>query len=453
MVSSNLGSVLHRLALGVVLLLIAGCGGGDGGNSGGAVIAAAPSAPAAPPAPVVLTNFATIVVDAGPAALNIGPKRYTADDSPFVSVTLCVPGTTTCQTIDHVLLDTGSVGLRIAQSALSAELQAGLPQQIDPGGNPVGECYGFVDGYTFGSVRQADFQIGGEKVANMPLQVIGDVGRFAGVPSQCSSGGGSNMVTVQDLGANGILGVGTTTTDCGTNCAITGGTAAAGYYDCPPTGCGAVVARAAVAAAPFEQLPNPVAAMAVDNNGTMISLPAVPYPGAPSVTGTIIFGIATQTNNGLGTATVLATSSSRSASGPGLLTVAYRGQNLTDSFIDSGSNGYYFVDASIPQCTEAYLTGFYCPPSPLTLSLLIQGRNGLSIARALLLYSARDVFRVDNAAVPGVGGNPEAVAKFMPYPHSFDLGLPFYFGRSIYTAIEGRNAGGSVGPYVAVGEP
>jgi hypothetical protein len=31
----------------------------------------------------------------------------------------------------------------------------------------------------------------------------------------------------------------------------------------------------------------------------------------------------------------------------------------------------------------------------------------------------------------------------------FDWGLPFFFGRSVFTAIEGRSAGGSVGPYMA----
>jgi hypothetical protein len=32
---------------------------------------------------------------------------------------------------------------------------------------------------------------------------------------------------------------------------------------------------------------------------------------------------------------------------------------------------------------------------------------------------------------------------------TFDWGLPFFFGRSVYTAIDGRAAGGSTGPYYA----
>ncbi len=83
--------------------IVTACGGGGGGKT---------SAPMAAPTPA-LTNFATITVDAGPAVLATGPNPYIADNVAFVSVTLCAPGTSTCQTIDHVQVDTGSVGLRI----------------------------------------------------------------------------------------------------------------------------------------------------------------------------------------------------------------------------------------------------------------------------------------------------------------------------------------------------
>jgi hypothetical protein len=34
-------------------------------------------------------------------------------------------------------------------------------------------------------------------------------------------------------------------------------------------------------------------------------------------------------------------------------------------------------------------------------------------------------------------------------PTNFDWGLPFFFGRSVYTAIEGRSTSAGFGPYVA----
>jgi hypothetical protein len=51
-------------------------------------------------------------------------------DLVFTTVTICAPGSTTnCQTIDHVQVDTGSVGLRIISSVLASGLA--LPQQQD----------------------------------------------------------------------------------------------------------------------------------------------------------------------------------------------------------------------------------------------------------------------------------------------------------------------------------
>jgi hypothetical protein len=35
------------------------------------------------------------------------------------------------------------------------------------------------------------------------------------------------------------------------------------------------------------------------------------------------------------------------------------------------------------------------------------------------------------------------------FPRSFDFGLPFFYGRSVFTAIQGRSAGGFTGPYFA----
>src|ERR1700684_3171714 len=63
-------------------------------------------------------NVAPIVVNAGPA------NNYA--NGACATVTVCVPGTSTCQTIDGMLVDTGSSGLRILSSALTS---GRLPQQ------------------------------------------------------------------------------------------------------------------------------------------------------------------------------------------------------------------------------------------------------------------------------------------------------------------------------------
>src|ERR1700704_460806 len=89
-------------------------------------------------------NFQSIVVNAGPA------NSYF--NGAFTSVTICVPGQSSCQTIDGILVDTGSSGLRVLASSLTLT----LPQQADAGGAPVAECCSFLDGFTWGSVKSAD---------------------------------------------------------------------------------------------------------------------------------------------------------------------------------------------------------------------------------------------------------------------------------------------------------
>src|SRR4029077_10019456 len=89
-------------------------------------------------------NVAPITVNAGPAG------NYA--NGAFTSVTVCVPGSSTCQTIDGVLVDTGSTGLRLLSSALTIK----LTQQETGTGNPVVECLPFLGSYTWGPVQTAD---------------------------------------------------------------------------------------------------------------------------------------------------------------------------------------------------------------------------------------------------------------------------------------------------------
>jgi len=434
---------MRHILIVMLLALLGACGDGGSPASPPAVTPTPTPTPTPTGTPTPLSNFTTVTIDAGPAALATGPNGYTATNLPYVSVTLCVHGTQTCQTIDHVLLDTGSTGLRIIKSVLNANMLAGLPHQTSPAGNPVGQCYQYVDGYVFGSVRTADFSIGGESVASMPFQVISDDGPFQTAPTSCSNTGGTALTTVQEFGANGIIGISTMATDCGSVCVVNGGSGSATYYDCPASGCATVIARAANTSAPFEQLPNPVAAFAVNNNGTIVSLPAVAPNGATTLTGTVYFGIGTQTNNGLGNAKILTTNS------VGDFTATYKGTQLPNSFIDSGSNLYYFVDSAIPMCTQTNFTSFYCPPSPLAMAVTVTGVNGATADAGFTLYNAYTQPDGTANAIPGIGANPNTITGFHAIQRSFDFGSPFFFGRNIATAIEGRSAGGVAGPFYA----
>jgi hypothetical protein len=432
-------------------VLLASCGGGGGGSTSSGSGGSTGGGGGGTTTTTTLTNYATVTVDQGPAALQSGPNGYTQSNVAYVTITLCAPGSTTnCQTIDHIQVDTGSVGLRVFNSVLNPSLLAAMTSETDNSNNPVGECFQYIDGYVFGSVKEADLTVGGEQVAGIPLQVLSDTGQFSNVPASCSAGGGNNLGTVQDFGSNGIIGIGVTTTDCGSACTANGGESAAIYYDCPASGCSSIIGRASNASAPFQQLPNPVAAMSVDNNGSSLVLPAVPSGGESTITGTLYFGIGTQTNNGLGTAKIYTTTGSNSPYGPGLITVDYKGYALTESFIDSGSSLYFFEDSTITPCpTSGGFDGLYCPSSGLSLSPAIVGQNGSQVSAPFTLYNAQTQFSTGDAAVPGVGGNPAVIFPNVDLSDSFDYGLPFFYGRTVYTAIEGRSAGGTTGPYFA----
>ena len=394
--------------------LVSGCGGGSATTT------------TTPTTPSTTSNVQPISVTTGPAAAVGSP----AVDIAFTSVTLCVPGSTTqCQTIDGMLVDTGSSGVRVLASALTLS----LPQHNDSSGNPIAECAEFEDGESWGPVQAADITMAGEKASSAAIEVIGSPS-FSNVPASCS-----NLGPVEDdlasFGANGIVGVGNFVQDCGDGCAVSvsGGQNLGLYYACPTTVC--EVTSEPVA----QQVSNPVAFFASDNNGVIIELPAASGSEA-SLNGSMIFGIGTQSNNALGSATVYTIDPNT-----GNFTTTFKGQTYTDAaFLDSGSNAIYFLDSrttGIPTCTD--LSFWYCAASTTNFSATNEGANGatgtfnFSIGNADTLTS-----KLTNGVAADLGGPGFG-------PGTFDWGLPFFFGRNVYTAIEGRSTPGGQGPYWA----
>jgi len=392
--------------------LVASCGGGDDnglivgiGNPGGGAG----------------MNTLAVTVDPGPAA------AAGAVNTMYTTVTICAPGSTTeCQTIDHVQVDTGSTGFRVLASVLGNGLAAAsLPLTSDGSGSTLEECLQFADGYTWGTVRTADLHIGSEIAYGTPIQVIGDAAA-APVPASCVMGPEEN--TVQAFGANAILGVGNFLTDCGDACA--NGVIPGAYYGCAADGsCQSVTVSLTL------QLQNPVSLFAFDNNGVVIELPATSSPTA-TVTGTMIFGIDTQADNALGPAQIYTVDASY-----GTFVSTYNGTVLDSSFIDAGSNAYYFTDGAIPACADR--AAFYCPPANLTRQASIQGTNGAVATISFDVDNADSDFAANAAALPGLAG-PAASSQ----ANSFDWGLPFFYGRNVYVAFEAGAPAGVVGPWV-----
>jgi hypothetical protein len=404
-------------ALTLVALLgaaLAACGGGGGSS---ALVSAPPT----------VINYTPITVNGGPPGVN-------AINTPYITVTMCVPGTNTCQTIDSVLVDTGSIGFRVLAGALGNGLTSPqLPQVTDSSGDAVVECVQFIDGYSWGPVKAADIKIAGETASNVDIQVIGDPAYPAATlaPAACTSSVNVEEDTVLTFGANAVLGVGNYLQDC--NPCLSDGSSYNVCTSSTPTTCQPVAVSAGL-------VTNPVASFASDNNGVVIQLPTVSTAGAASVSGTLWFGIGTQSNNGLGSATVYQLDPDY-----GTFVSTFDGQTLTMSFEDSGSNANFFPDPAITACPQSDpFFGFYCPASTVDTSATIQGYAGNSVTVPFTVTDPDSTLSYTAAAAPDLGGPESKVAA-----QSFDWGLPFFFDRTVFIGFETATIGGVTGPLIA----
>jgi len=303
------GIVLMGLAL-----LLSACGGGGSSSSNPTNVGYPASA-----ASLTDPNVAPIVVKSGPGNnVNI----------PYVSVTVCLPGTSTCKTIDHVLLDTGSTGLRLFSSVLATTPALSLlPQTIGAIGT-VYECAQFLNTVAWGTVRMADVTIANHTAANTPVQVM-DNNYPTALDSVCKGGTGSTMPILvpptattpvsgtHALSANGILGVGLWVND------------SQNYFSCTNN-----VPDCQITPSTGQQVQNPVARFTQDNNGVVVQLSAVHDAGDKSVQGYLILGIGTQANNGLAGTNIVP------VNGNGYFTTGYGTTSLPVSFLTPGRTGF-----------------------------------------------------------------------------------------------------------------
>ncbi len=409
-------------ALGVIsLLALAGCGGS---NSSAAKT-------------TVVSNTATLTAGSGPTGGIVNGL--------YVTVTVCQHGTATCATINNVQVDTGSVGLRLVQGTLGSVTLT----PIDVNVSPLEECRQYGDtSYSWGPMELADVQIGGETASNIPVQLLGQVS--APAPSNCltmpvspSVPNGGNEDTVASLGSNGLLGIAGQIFDCGSACTTVSFTSGYPYYICPNGTCQAVGAPTA------DQAVNPVAQFAgSDNNGVMITLPSVPSSGAVSVSGTMNFGIATRSDNALGNATIYALDPCED-----FPTVTFNGISYTDThctsntgglggFLDTGSNVLLVSDANtlkssgISDCPSG--TGLYCVTGGMTtlsnVNLVEFGGVG-SATISLNINDATTLLSTNNAVFNDLGS--DSIPGGNPSTDFWDLGLPFFLGRTVFVGIAG----------------
>ncbi len=389
----------YRAVVIVCLWFVSACGSGGGGNGGTG---------SSPP------NVLTVTVG--------GSSVCTTVNQPCTQVTICQPGTSACQTISDILVDTGSIGVRIFGSVLSSP----LPPEVESQGHPIGECVSFVDGSAlWGAVQLADVVLAGEPAVTVPIHVIAPT--FAG---QSSSQNPCNSMVESNphlAGFNGILGIGLFTHDCGIVCEINDNNNL--YFSCAASTCGSIAAPLST------QVQNPVWLLPSDKNGVILALPNVPAMGAPALSGSVILGIGTASNNSppLGISTF-------STDPSGFLTTVYKGTTFAQSIIDTGSNGYFFPDSTLPLCPiPTQLQDFYCPSAAANLSATLFDVNGRQAIVLFQVANTANLFQTGNAAFNNLGG-PSS---------TFDWGLPFFLGRVVFVGIEGQLSTLGTGPFYA----
>jgi hypothetical protein len=407
---------ITQLLLTSLVILLASCGGGGGGNNNNNSG----------------NNGNTGSNGNNQVAVTLSSGNINV---PTVSVTICAPGTSNCQTINNILVDTGSTGLRLVSSVINQNVLNGLTAVTSNSQNVV-ECMQFADGYSWGSIKQANIQIGGETASNVPIQVIGDP-NFTNVPTNCSSTSAVAENTVATLGSNGILGISNFVSDCGPSCATNNQNTI--YYTCP-TGNGTCTGAAIDTS---NQVPNPVSLFSTDNNGTILTMSAPnSTTGSATATGTLTFGVGTQNNNAMpGTFYTV-------DDNEGFFNTSFNNA-LQSGFLDSGSNVYFVNDSQITQCpsTGSY-AGFYCPTSQVNLNATITGLNGNSVNVGFNIGDFQTLLTNNPSytAFSNVGAYTDPTNSFS---QDLDFGLPFFYGRTVATILEGKTITAGTGPAVA----
>jgi hypothetical protein len=335
-------------------------------------------------------------------------------NQPCVAVTICLPGTSQCQTVSDILIDTGSIGLRVFRSVLTVDLTPHIAR--DSQGNQMGECVIFGTGADWGPVATAGIVLGQQPQVVAPIQLID--ASFAGQSVTSNPCREPVDDTAMNAGLNGILGIDAFSSDQGAGL----------YFSCTAQSCSSL-------SQPPAFVQNPIALLPSDNNGYVVTFPGVGSGGSPTVTGAVIMGVGTQPNNSPAGLSVL-TRDPRN----GLITTSYKGTTYP-SFLDTGSTFLFIPDNTIPVCRR--IDGAFCPSSTLSLAGTNTGLNQLSTVVNFQVANAENLEATGNSVFNNLAGPNTAVSG------TFDWGLPFFLGRTVYTGIAGRNSVLGQGPYWA----
>ena len=353
-------------------------------------------------------------------------------NEPTVSVTICsIANPNTCQTINNILLDTGSYGLRIFNSLITIPVTP-----ITNGDKTLAECAQFGDGSSeWGPVVNAYVKLGNEAKVAVPILAINST--YQTPPSVCTSAQSNPDVDPNTSGFNGILGVGLFAQDCGDGCLTDPNNGL--YFTCENNNC-----SCGATADAYAQVKNPVSSLPLDNNGVILELPSVAAGGVASTSGTLYLGIDTQSDN-------TSTGHTRyPADSSGQFETEFAAFSTTHipSFIDSGSSILFMPSiAALVDCSVSHGSGYagvFCPTSIQNLTAVNYGTGGTptSPSVSFSVENAFTLFNSGNAVFSTMAGLSSNGSDA-----SFDWGLPFFFGKHVYVGIENTSSSLGAGPY------
>ena len=170
----------------------------------------------------------------------------------------------------------------------------------------------------------------------------------------------------------------------------------------------------------------------------MISLPAVASPGRHLAHRNAVLRRRHAGDNALGTATWYTLDAA------GTFVTNFEGLNQSNSFLDSGSNAYFFPTSTILACAD--YTQFYCPTSgntPVSVAetATIQGANGAQAQINFTVDNTDTLFAIANDTVyPNLAGPYGAVNGTQ---RGVRLGTAVLPGRQRLRPV--RRPGGSAG--------
>jgi hypothetical protein len=360
---------------------------------------------------------------------NVVPLTVRTPHSGFnrlvVTVIVCEPGTARCATIDDVMVDTGSTGLRLEASAVPRSLR--LPAFTGAGDRPLAECLRFIHDDAWGPLVRADLRIGGMTATDLPIQIIADDDRPR--PVGCPT-------SIVKPTSNGTLGVGPNLFDCGGACEQNPRSPGVFVRASDAAGAGPVGERDAWSPVqgkvpPESRLPNPVSRFPDHSNGIVIELPPSPPGGADELVGSLTFGVGTAPNNRIGKAGIIR------LDGRGRFTTSFGGVAYPDSYIDSGTPAYLLSDDALPRC--AGMTWAYCPVPERTLHATIAGADG---AATPIAFTVGDYRAARDRSVGAWDGFAEAAE---PSSRAFVWGAPLFIGRRVFLVQAGKAVPGVEG--------